>query len=101
MNLSYLDLLGLAGGSLFAYAAVPQAYRTVRAGVNLGIPVDVGLCIFGGTVLMYSYLHALHGFNWVIAANYSVEAISWGILLFYRLRRSQGRVQISRSPNET
>lgn len=82
-----LQLLGLAGGSLFAYAAVPQAIRTVRAGRHLGVPLDIACAIFAGTLVMYGYLHAAHGFDWVIAVNYAVEALSWGVLLFYRLRR--------------
>lgn len=81
-----LQLLGLVGGSLFAYAAVPQAVRTIRAGKHLGVPLDIAAAIFGGTLAMYGYLHASHGFDWVIAVNYSVEALSWGVLLFYGLR---------------
>jgi hypothetical protein len=81
-----LHWLGLLGGSLFAYAAVPQAIRTIRAGRHLGVPLDIALAIFGGTLVMYAYLHASHGFDWVIAVNYAVEAASWGVLLFYRLR---------------
>jgi|SRR5712692_3488580 len=90
MTPSFLQtILGLAGGSLFAYAAVPQAIRTIRAGRHLGVPLDLVAAILGGTVAMYGYLTWTRGFDWVLAVNYSVEAASWGVLGFYRLFRRQ------------
>lgn len=82
-----LELFGLCAGACFGYAAVPAAYRTVRAGKHLGTPLDIIVTIFTGTVLMYTYLTLSHGFDWVLAVNYSVEALSWGVLLWYRLLR--------------
>lgn len=82
-----LEIFGLFAGACFGYAAVPAAWRTVRAGKHLGTPLDIILAIFGGTILMYAYLTAAHGFDWVLTTNYSVEAASWGVLLFYRLFR--------------
>lgn len=83
-----IQILGLLAGSLFAYAAVPQAIRTIRAGKHLGTPTDLILAIFFGTITMYSYLRATTGFDWVVAVNYSVEGLSWGVLLFYRAFRA-------------
>lgn len=81
------NLLGLLAGFLFAYAAVPQAIKTINQGRSLGTPLSIILSVFGGTILMYVYLLLLHGFNWVLALVYGVEALSWGILLFYKLYR--------------
>jgi len=78
-----IQIFGLLAGCFFAYAAVPQAIRTVRAGKHLGTPLDIIVAIFTGTLGMYSYLYATRGFDWVIAVNYSVEALSWGVLLYY------------------
>jgi len=83
-----LPLLGLIAGAFFAYAAVPAALRTLRAGKHLGTPLDIIVTIFLGTLLMFSYLTLAYGFNWVLALNYTIEALSWGTLLFYRLFRS-------------
>lgn len=83
-----MTFLGLVAGSLFAYAAVPSAIRTVRAGKHLGTPLDIIAAITGGTVLMYAYLVTTYGWNWVLALNYGIECASWSVLLFYRLRRS-------------
>lgn len=82
-----VQVFGLVGGSLFAYAAVPQAVRTIRAGKHLGTPVDIILTIFLGTITMYSYLYLTRGFDWVLAVNYSIEASSWGVLLAYWIFR--------------
>lgn len=86
--MTLIQVFGLVGGSLFAYAAVPQAIRTIRAGKHLGTPIDIITAIFFGTLVMYSYLHATRGFDWVLAVNYTVEAISWGVLFWYRLFRN-------------
>lgn len=86
--MTLLQVLGLIGGAFFAYAAVPQAIKTVRAGKHLGTPIDIIVTIFIGTITMYSYLHATRGFDWVLAFNYTIEAVSWGVLLFYRLFRN-------------
>lgn len=86
MNDILLKLLGLLGGLIFAYAAVPSAVRTLRARRHLGTPVGISLAVFVGTVVMYSYLFLAHGFDWVLTVNYSVEAASWAVLLWYGLQ---------------
>jgi hypothetical protein len=85
----WIKLLGLIGGSLFAYAAVPQALATVRAGRHLGTPLNIMVPIFLGTVVMYTYLYTSWGFDWVLTVNYVIEAASWAVLLFYRLFRNK------------
>lgn len=84
-----LELFGLLAGFLFAYAAVPAAIRTIKAGKHLGTPLDIIVAILGGTITMYSYLFLAYGFNWVLTVNYAVEAVSWAVLLFYRLWRNK------------
>jgi hypothetical protein len=84
-----VKLLGLLGGFCFAYAAVPQAIRSLRARKHLGTPVSISLAILAGTFAMYGYLYLAHGFDWVIAVNYSVEALSWAVLLFFGLRKTR------------
>jgi uncharacterized protein with PQ loop repeat len=82
-----LELFGLFAGFLFAYAAVPQAIRTLKAKKHLGTPLDIILAIFFGTIAMYAFLTLTYGLSWVITFNYSVEALSWGVLLYYRLKQ--------------
>jgi len=78
-----LELLGLIGGAFFAYAAVPAAYNTIKAGKSIGVPIFLTWMIILGTIVLYSYLYLKYGFDWVLAINYSVELISWSILAFY------------------
>jgi hypothetical protein len=82
-------ILGLLGGFCFAYCGVPAAYRTARAGRSVGTPVSVAWMILVGAVAMYSYLTALHGFDPILTVNYAVEAVSWGVVVwFHYLPRS-------------
>lgn len=79
--------LCVLGGLLFAYAAVPQAIRTLRAGRHLGTPLDISIAVFLGTLVMWVYLTSAHGFDVFLTVNYAVEALSWGVLLFYGVFR--------------
>jgi hypothetical protein len=78
-----LSFLCILGGLLFAYAAIPQTIKTIRAGKSLGTPNDISIVVLSGTVIMYTYLTAAHGFDIFLTINYVIEALSWGILLFY------------------
>ncbi len=78
-----LSLIGLIGGFFFAYAAVPQTIKTIKAGKHLGTPVSIATAIILGTIFMYVYLYQTYGFNWVITINYIVELVSWVILWCY------------------
>lgn len=79
--------LGLIGGACFAFAAVPSAIKTVRLGKNPGVPLSLAWLVFSGTVLVYAYLALRYfvadGIDWILSANYYVEAASWGTILFY------------------
>lgn len=78
-----LYLLGLLGGMCFAYAGVPSALATFKAGKSIGIPISTALLIFSGTILLYAYLYLSYGFDWILTLNYSIEAISWGVIVRY------------------
>ena len=78
-----LELIGLLGGICFAYAGVPSAYLTVKAGKSIGVPINMAILIFMGTILLYCYLYLKFGFDWVLTLNYSVEAISWAVIIKY------------------
>jgi hypothetical protein len=78
-----LSLLGILGGVCFAWAAVPTALGCLSDGRNRATPTFIAWMILSGTVLLYAYLYLMYGFNWVLQVNYSVEAWSWGTILFY------------------
>jgi len=81
MNL--LSIIGLLGGFCFAYCGVPAAWATIRAGKSIGTPVTIAWMIAAGTILMYTYLFTLYGFNPVLTVNYAVEGLSWTIIVWY------------------
>jgi hypothetical protein len=83
-----LKLLCVIGGILFSYAAIPQMIKTLKVGRHLGTPKDISAAIFGGTIVMYTYLTASHGWDVFLTINYAIEALSWGVLLFYGLFRA-------------
>jgi hypothetical protein len=78
-----IKLLGLLGGICFAYCGVPAAYVTARAGRSIGTPISIAWMIFLGAVFMYSYLTASYGFDAILTVNYSIEALSWALIVFY------------------
>lgn len=78
-----LKILGLVGGFCFAYCGVPAAYATWKIGKSIGTPLSVAWMILVGSIAMYSYLTVKHGFDAILTINYSVEALSWGVIVFY------------------
>lgn len=82
-----IELLGLIGGACFAYAAVPSAIKTVRAGRSQGTPIDLAWMILAGTVFLYVYLYYRYGFDPILTANYGIEFISWLIIVVYHYKK--------------
>lgn len=82
-----LSIIGLIGGACFAWAAVPTAIKVLKLGHNPGVPKLMAWLIFSGTIFIYSYLFLkfflVSGVDKILTLNYSVEATSWGIILFY------------------
>ena len=78
-----IKLLGLLAGFCFAYCGCPAAYATAKAGKSIGTPVSIAWMIFLGAILMYAYMFLSYGFDLILAINYIVEAISWGIIVLY------------------
>lgn len=78
-----IELLGILGGFCFAYAGVPGAIATWKAGKSIGIPIFTSWLIFLGTIFLYAYLYLSYGFDWILTINYSIEGISWGIIIKY------------------
>lgn len=82
-----LELWGLIAGAFFAYCGIPAMRRTLKAGKSVGTPIDVAWCIFLGGITMYSYLTIKNGFDWVLAVNYFIEIVSWGIIVRYHYKK--------------
>lgn len=85
-----LCLIGLLGGFCFAYCGVPVAYQTVKTGRSLGTPISIAWMISLGCVFLYSYLTIKNGFDLILTLNYSVEFISWMIIVLYYYKTNYG-----------
>ena len=78
-----IEVIGLLGGLCFAYAGIPSAIATHKAGKSIGISLLTSWLILLGTILLYIYLYIKSGFDWIITVNYSVEALSWAVIIRY------------------
>lgn len=84
-----IKLLGAIGGFCFAYCGVPLAWATMKAGKHLGVDIRTAWGIVIGAVCMYFYLLGTYGFDWLLTINYSVEFLSWAlVVLYYYFRRN-------------
>ena len=95
--MSIIQIVGLLGGLCFAYCGVPAAYQAIKQGFTQ-TPVIVAWMICIGGVLMYVYLTAQHGIDWVITINYTVEVVSWAIVVFYHY--SPRRIQLTETDHD-
>lgn len=78
-----LELLGLVAGACFAGCGIPTMFKTIKLGKSIGTPIDIAWLIFIGGITMYTYLYLKFGFDWVLAFNYTIEIISWGVIVKY------------------
>lgn len=81
-------LLVIIAGLCFGYAAVPSAWACMKLGKNPGIPILTAWMVFVGVITMYAYLLVqfmlpAHHIDIFLTVNYIVEALSWGVILWY------------------
>jgi hypothetical protein len=85
---AFVKLLGAIGGFCFAYCGVPLAYATLRARKSLSAaPIATAWGIVIGAVCMYAYLFLTYGFDLLLTINYTVEILSWAIVVFYHYKK--------------
>lgn len=82
-----IRLLGMFAATMFALAGVPPAWAVWKAKAQpYAALTRTAAMILAGCLTMYGYLLACYGFDWILAANYAVETVSWGVVLWYSLR---------------
>lgn len=89
-------LLGLLGGICFGYCGVPTSYSTIKQGRSVGTPISIAWMILLGSIFMYSYLALMYGFDLILTVNYSIEAISWGIIVYYHYLPRKHHIKLSK-----
>ena len=75
-------LLGVAGTLAFAWACVPTAWRTFRAGRSIGTPVGLAWNIWIACLLFYGYLIAQYGFDPFLLACTIAEVLSYSVVIW-------------------
>ncbi len=81
--MTFLDLLGVASGVMFAWAAVPAAIATAHDGRSIGIPISLAWFILSGCALLYIYLIGKFGFDWIVTFNLGVETAAYLVIMRY------------------
>lgn len=86
LPVAFTKFIGAAAGFCFAYCGVPIAWKTYRAGKSLGTPVvtAIGICL--GTLLAWFYLFFTYGLDVLLTINYTVEFLSWFIVIIYHYK---------------
>jgi hypothetical protein len=78
-----LKIIGIIGGAAFAFAAVPAAITTIKAGKTIGTPITIAWAIFTGCILLYTYLTGSHGFDLIVTGTYGIETASWATIIWF------------------
>lgn len=81
--MALVNWLGILGGLCFAYCGVPAAYSTWKAKKSTGTPIFIALTIVLGSIFMYAYMTATYGLDMILTANYTVQLLSWGLIVYY------------------
>lgn len=76
-------LLGILGNIAFAYACVPTAWATFKAGKSVGTPVALAWNILIACVLFYSYVLLQHGMDWLVLTCCLIELGAYGIVIWF------------------
>jgi len=79
--------VGSLAGACFAACGVPAAIRFWRAGAAPREMRATAVLIVLGGLLMWFYLFALYGLNWLLVVNYTVEVVSWLVVLLLTIRK--------------
>ena len=77
-----ISIVGILGGFCFAYCGVPAAWTAWKLKRNPGIPISTAWMITLGGILMYTYLTVKNGFDWILLINYTIETLSWGLIVW-------------------
>ena len=77
-------LLQAAGSTLFVIALLPQFYRTIQLGHANAVSATFSLVVLVASLVLIPY--TLRTEQWWLAANYAMNLVVWGTVLYYRLR---------------
>lgn len=79
----FLVVLGTLGNVAFAWACLPTAIATVRAGKSIGTPVGLAWNILIACLLFYGYMLLAYGLDPFLLACSCMETVAYGIVIWY------------------
>jgi hypothetical protein len=80
-----VQLLGLVGAACFMVSGIPMAVKTLAAGRVEFVPRSTSVTVLMGALLIFSFLTASFGLNWVVAVDYLPTICSWAVVVWYDL----------------
>lgn len=87
--------LGLLGSVCFGFCGIPASFATLKQGKSVGTPISIAWMIFLGSIFMYSYLYRSYGFDLLLALNYGIEVLSWGLIVYYHYFPRKQQLKLS------
>jgi hypothetical protein len=79
----WLWLLGVTGNIAFAYACLPTAWSTWRAGKSIGTPVGLAWNILIACLLFYGYMLGRYGLDPFLLVCSATEIGAYGVVIRY------------------
>lgn len=76
-------IIGMLGTLAFAYACVPTAWATWKAGRSIGTPVILAWNILIACILFYAYFLLAHGLDWLVIICGLIEIAAYGVVIWY------------------
>jgi len=80
-----LEFIGLLAGLLFSFSSIPMTYKTIKIGRVDFVPFLTIISVWGGAILMFTYLVAKNGLDYIVCFDYILTIIGWSIVLFYKI----------------
>ena len=75
-----IELFGILSTICFFFSGWPAAHDAWKNG-RTAIPVSTAWAVFLGAVLMFIYLTAVNGFDWIVTLDYCSTIVCWAVVL--------------------
>jgi len=79
----FINIIGTLGNLGFAYACLPTAWKTFKAGKSIGVPVSLAWNIWVSCLLFYSYTFLSYTDDILVWIGGMVEISSYTVVLWY------------------
>lgn len=81
-----IELIGYAGGILFALCAIPQAFQSYRDGHSQGLSSLFLTMWTSGEILTLLYVLLKHGLDLPLILNYGMNLVFLAVIIKYKIK---------------